>query len=301
MKTLLSVSLAVPPPPQLLSLSLFLCTVAVSLPSHSFSFHTSHSPCPFLLPCLSGYDDWGFSCSHLVEFLCTFVCDRVCMCVRVYVCVSPLSAEPCPCPCLLAARSHPAAGLWLGRGVGFLTQRSADCSRTCFNRWSRLESVITSARGLEERGCLPGAVWSPLPFSSKSQQQGTSPSMSDGRSGEETREGRQRGILTHSLTRPALCSPAFQVLAFFSLLLHFSFLLRSRALQPLSLLLCSGSANEFMVFMAHSPEWVHQCRVYVVCTAALCLLDFIVFPLNDRNSLHHKFLSLRGLESSTFH
>lgn len=79
-----------------------------------------------------------------------------------------------------------------------MTQRSADCSRTCFNRWSRLESVITSARGLEERGCPPGAVWSPLPFSPKSQQQGTSPSMSDRRSGEETREGRQRGILTHS-------------------------------------------------------------------------------------------------------
>lgn len=79
-----------------------------------------------------------------------------------------------------------------------MTQRSADCSRTCFNRWSRLESVITSARGLEERGCPPGAVWSPLPSSSKSQQQGTSPSMSDGRSGEETRVGRQREILTHS-------------------------------------------------------------------------------------------------------
>lgn len=45
---------------------------------------------------------------------------------------------------------------------GFLTQRGADCSGTCFNRWSRLESVITSERGLEERGCLPGAVWSPL-------------------------------------------------------------------------------------------------------------------------------------------
>lgn len=109
------------------------------------------------------------------------------------------------------------------------------------------------------------------------------------------REGREESSLTHSLTRPALCSPAFQVLAFFSLLLHFSFLLRSRALQPLSLLLCSGSANEFMVSMAHSPEWVHQCRVYVVCTAALCLLDFIVFALNDRNSLHRKFLSLRGI------
>lgn len=96
--------------PLLLSLSLFL-----SLPSHSFSFHTSHSPCPFLLPCLSGYDDWGFSCSHLVEFLRTFVCviARACAYALTYVCVcvSPLSAEPCPCPCLLAARSHPAADL----------------------------------------------------------------------------------------------------------------------------------------------------------------------------------------------
>lgn len=128
-----------------------------------------------------------------------------------------------------------------------MTQHSADCSRTCFNRWSRLESVITSARGLEERGCLPGAVWSPLPFSSKSQQQGTSPSMSDGSAGEETREGRQRGILTHSpgqLSAPLL----FRYLHFFfSLLVHFSFLPRSGALQPLYLLLCSGSASEFMV------------------------------------------------------
>lgn len=181
-----------------------------------------------------------------------------------------------------------------------MTQRSADCSRTCFNRWSRLESVITSARGLEERGCLPGAVWSPLPFSSKSQQQGTSPSMSDGRSGEETREGRQRGIFTHSLTHPASSLlPCFSGTGIFQS--ASSFFLHSRALQPLSSLPCSGSANEFMVFMAYSPEWVHQCRVYVVCTAALCLLDFIVFSLNDRNSLHRKFLSLRGLESSTFH
>lgn len=176
-----------------------------------------------------------------------------------------------------------------------MTQRSADCSRTCFNRWSRLESVITSARGLEERGCPPGAVWSPLPFSPKSQQQGTSPSMSDRRSGEETREGRQRGILTHSLTRPALCFPAFQVLTFVSLLVHFSFFARSVALQPLYLLLRSGSGSEFLV------QLTVQSGFYVVCTAALCLLDFIIFPLKDRNSLCRKVLTLRGLESSTFH
>uniref|UniRef100_A0AAV2L4S2 Uncharacterized protein n=1 Tax=Knipowitschia caucasica TaxID=637954 RepID=A0AAV2L4S2_KNICA len=33
---------------------------------------------------------------------------------------------------------------WLGSGA-------ADCSGTCFNRWWRLESVITLERGLEER------------------------------------------------------------------------------------------------------------------------------------------------------
>lgn len=42
----------------------------------------------------------------------------------------------------------------------------------------------------------------------------------------------------------------------------------------------------------------------VACTAAalcVCAQDFIVFPLNDRNSLRRKFLRLKGLEGSTFH
>lgn len=75
------------------------------------------------------------------------------------------------------------------------------------------------------------------------------PSMSDGRSGEETREGRQRGILTHSLTHPAssllpcfsgthTCQSACSFFLFFAC---------SVAVQPLRLLLCSGGGSEFLV------------------------------------------------------
>lgn len=99
----------------------------------------------------------------------------------------------CPCPSLLAkqgATQQPVCD-WAGLR-GFLTQHGADCSGTCFNRWSRLESVITSGRGLEERGCLPGAVWSPSPPHSsalKARFRDTSPllSMSKAAPGKPTR------------------------------------------------------------------------------------------------------------------
>lgn len=91
-----------------------------------------------------------------------------------------------------------------------MTQRSADCSRTCFNRWSRLESVITSARRLEERGCPPGTVWSPLTLRHTIP---ASPSMSDGRSGEETTRGKAERT-PHSPTHPPGQLSAFQVLTF---------------------------------------------------------------------------------------
>lgn len=156
-----------------------------------------------------------------------------------------------------------------------MTQHSADCSGTCFNRWSRLESVITSARGLEKRGCLPGAVWSPLPFSSKSQQQGTSPSMSDGRSGEETREGRQRGLLTHSpgqLSAPLLLRYLHFSLCFFLFFLSATF---CGSAAPLSSALAVAVS---LWCTTRSRTGAPVQRVYVVRTAAPCLPDFTVSP-----------------------
>lgn len=180
----------------------------------------------------------------------------MCVCVTACVCVS-LSAELCPCPCLLAARSHPAAGLWLGRGVGFLTQRGADCSGTCFNRWSRLESVITSERGLEERGCLPGAVWSPLPFNPKSQHQGTNPSMSDGRSGEETREEnteRNPRLASHSASSLLSCLSGTQLSHCHFFCPFSAIFLSPLILQRLCLLVCSIGSKFLMQHTVRSES-----------------------------------------------
>lgn len=45
---------------------------------------------PVLLLCLSGYDDWGFSCSHLIE----------CLCERVVGVVVVVWLRECVCVCL---------------------------------------------------------------------------------------------------------------------------------------------------------------------------------------------------------
>ena len=216
--------------------------------------------------------------------------------------------------------------------MGFLTQRGADFSGTCFNRWSRLESVITSERGLEERGCLPGAVWSPPPhhppppllLKLKSQRQDTNPSMSKGRSSEEREDKTKKGILALSLTQPTLCSPAFQVLLNFLHSSPSSFycfpLFSPQVLQSVCTLICSVCST----FLTQLPDGSQSCKkgfvevvscavsagslcclysssVRVCVCVCVCVQDFIVFPLNDRNSLHRKFLRLKGLEGSTFH
>lgn len=105
-------------------------TVALSLSlSFSLSAHSLSPPIPSLstpltLPVPSSYPasqvtmtggflapiSWSFSARlHAIARACVRAC--VCACERVPACVSPLNAEPCPCPCLLAARSHPAADL----------------------------------------------------------------------------------------------------------------------------------------------------------------------------------------------
>lgn len=99
--------------PHCCSLSLSLSTAA-----HSFFPPIPSLSTPLTLPVPSSYPasqvtmtggflapiSWSFSTR-----LC--VITRACAYVFMSVCVSPLSAELRPCPCLLAARSHPAADL----------------------------------------------------------------------------------------------------------------------------------------------------------------------------------------------
>lgn len=165
----------------------------------------------------------GKLCVCVTVCVCVWLHAYMCVWLHVCVCVSPsaLSCELCPCPCLLAARSHPAAGLWLGRGVGFLTQHGADCSGTCFNRWSRLESVITSERGLEERGCLPGAVWSPLLFNPKIPRPRHKPLYERRETRRRNRRGKHREDPSLSLSQHSALLP-FRYLTF-SQCFHFFF------------------------------------------------------------------------------
>lgn len=100
------------------SLSLFLYTLALSLSPPIPSLSTPHSPYSFLLLCLSGYDDWGFSCFLFVEFLCACVwlhanaCACVCVCLTQHWAVS-LSLPP-------GSKEPPSSRFVIGQGSGVL-------------------------------------------------------------------------------------------------------------------------------------------------------------------------------------
>lgn len=191
-----------------------------------------------------------------------------------------------------------------------MTQCGADCSGTCFNRWSRLESVITLERGLEERGCLPGAVWSPYSSTPKSQLQDINPSMSGGRPGEELRgenSERNPSVASHSASTLLSCLPGTSQLSplfytFFPLLLQCQCLLLY-AVSSKFLMLLTARSWSLYVGIYSGGQLCSFCSQSVLPVQQLyvCVQGFIVFPLNDRNSLHRKFFRLKGLEGSTFH
>lgn len=124
-------------------------------PPHSFPLCSSHSLC---LP--------PTSASQVTMTRGVFslpsrrVSVRACVSLRrraVSLSLPPGSKEP-PSSRLVIGQGEQA-----GRGALDTSAAALTAPGTCFNRWSRLESVITSESGLEERGCLPGAVWSPAP------------------------------------------------------------------------------------------------------------------------------------------
>ena len=175
---------------------------------------------PALLPCLSGYDDWGVFLLSFVVSVC--VCVFVCACLPLRCAVS-LSLPP-------GSEEPPSSRSVIGQGSGVLDTAWCWLLRDVFQQMVEVRKchhIGERIRGerLSSRSCVVPSLLLKL----KSQLQDASPFMSEGRAGEEREDRTKRGILALPLTLLSCRSGTAQLSCFFFVYILLFFILFTSA------------------------------------------------------------------------